>query len=175
NLFKYRADDLIAYGADGIAQNMHNQRGHGMELDINYTATNKLSLRGNFAWQKSKDQDTAEPVADAPGYQASLALRLRATHSCTLNTQANWVAGRKRVSGDTNRATMKDYTTVDLTVRCDHIAGKPLEIAASIRNAFNADIREPSPYNPMLGRAGVVGDYPQEGRSFYIEASYKFK
>ncbi|VAW86806.1 TonB-dependent receptor, partial [hydrothermal vent metagenome] len=42
NLFKYRADDLIAYGADGIAQNMHNQRGHGMELDINYTATNKL-------------------------------------------------------------------------------------------------------------------------------------
>lgn len=174
NLFKYQADDLIGYGADGIAQNMRNQRGHGMELNFDYTATNKLTLLGNFAWQKSKDQDTAEPIADAPGYQTSLALRLRATNSCTLNSQANWVAGRKRVSGD-NRPTVKDYTTVDLSVRCNHIAGKPLEIAASIRNTFNADVREPSPYNPMLSRAGVVGDYPQEGRSLYIEASYTFK
>lgn len=167
NLFKYQADDLIAYGDDGIAQNMHNQQGHGLELDINYTATSKLSLRGNFAWQKSKDQDTSEVVADAPGYQTSLMLRWRASNSCTLSSQANWVAGRKRVAGDT-RPTVKDYTVVDFTARCNHIAGKPLEIAASVRNAFDKDIREPSP-------AGVVGDYPQEGRSLYVEASYKFK
>jgi len=174
NLFKYQADDLIAYGADGIAQNMHNQQGHGLELDINYTATSKLSLRGNFAWQKSKDQDTGEPVADAPGYQTSLMLRWRASNSCTLSSQANWVAGRKRMEGDT-RPTVKDYTAVDFTARCNHITGKPLEIAASIRNAFDADIREPSSYNSTMGRAGVVADYPQEGRSLYVEASYTFK
>ncbi len=172
NLFKYQADDLIAYGANGVAENIHNQRGHGMELEINYTATKKLTLWGNFAWQKSKDQDTAEPVADAPSYQATLALRLRATNTCTLSSQANWVAGRKRVSADT-RPAVKDYIAVDLTARCHYIHGTPLEIAASIRNAFNKDIREPSSYTGSA--MGVVGDYPQEERSLYIEASYTFK
>ncbi|MCF6218650.1 MAG: TonB-dependent receptor [Gammaproteobacteria bacterium] len=174
NLFQYQARDLIAYGADGVAQNAHDQRGYGMEMEFNYIASKQLTLLGNFSWQRSKDRESSEPVADAPGYQASLALRMRTTDRCNLNAQANWVAGRQRALSD-GRAPIDDYMAIDFTARCNYLFKQPLEIAASIRNALNNDIREPSPYNPIAGSAGVANDYPQEGRSLYVELSYTFK
>ena len=166
NLFRYQADDLIALDSNNISQNLYNQRGYGLELDVNYKASNKLTLQGNFAWQRSTDRDTLEPIADAPGRQASLAMHLRINNHCTFNTQFNWVADRERPAID-QRGAIDDYRTVDLTTRCSSIADKPLEIAASIRNAFDEDIREPS-------LEAVPNDYPQEGRSLYVEMSYQF-
>ncbi|MCF6231209.1 MAG: TonB-dependent receptor [Gammaproteobacteria bacterium] len=174
NLFSYQANNLIAFTDNGVAQNAHDQRGYGMEMEFNYIASKQLTLLGNFSWQRSKDRESSEPVADAPGYQASLALRMRTTDRCNLNAQANWVAGRQRALSD-GRAPIDDYMAIDFTARCNYLFKQPLEIAASIRNALNNDIREPSPYNPIAGSAGVANDYPQEGRSLYVELSYTFK
>ena len=166
NLFRYQARDLIGLDDNFTAQNLHNQHGYGIELDVEFKATNKLTLLGNMAWQRSKDRDTSEPISDAPGHQVSLALRLRTTDRCFFNTQINWVADRQRTLEDT-RSQVDDHTTLDLITRCHNIFGKPLEIAASVKNALNEGIREPS-------SIATPHDYPQEGRSVYIELSYNF-
>lgn len=165
NLFRYQIDDLIDYDSSGIAQNMHNQRGYGMELDMSYRASNTVDLLGNFALQHSKNRNSLEAIHDAPGRQVSLSLRVKATDTCSVNTMFNWVANRKREAGD-SRAPVDDYATVNLNARCSELAGTNIEIAAGVRNLFERDIREPS-------SSATPNDYPQEGRSLYVEFSYK--
>ena len=151
---------------------MHNQRGYGMELDIHYKASDKVDLLSNVAWQRSKNRDTLEAIHDAPGHQASVGLRVQTASSCSINAMLNWVADRKREASDT-RDQVDDYTTVNLNSRCNQIAHTNLDVSVGIRNIFDEDAREPSPYNTDIGSSSVPNDYPQEGRSFYMELSYK--
>lgn len=70
---------------------------------------------------------------------------------------------RMRAAGDT-RPAVPDYTTVDLTVRTAR--GKNhWDFAASVRNMFDADAREPS-----LAPGQIPYDLPLPGRNFYIQA-----
>jgi len=182
NFYSYTVDGLIDF-VGGKAQNAHDLKGHGMEVDISWQASDSLLLFGNLAWQKSENRDTNEAVADAPGRQMSLAVRYKTTNSCSLNGQANWVADRKRakqafsaVAGVSNdaREEVGDYVTVDFTAFCS-LHGSPIDLAFSIRNAFDENAREPSPYNPDLQQANMPGDYPLEGRSGYLELTYRFE
>lgn len=102
-------------------------------------------------------------MADAPGQRAFFDARWKFLPGWTAGAQVNRVADRKRVAGDTRDA-IKDYTTVDMTLRHQFIA-QNMELAASVRNAFNADAREPS-------NGTIPGDYPLEKRSFHIELKY---
>lgn len=182
NLYTYTIDGLIDF-VGGKAQNAHDITGHGMEIDINWRLNDRLALLTNMAWQHSENEATKEDIADAPGYQVSLGLRHKTTQHCTLNGQANWIADRKRarqasseVTGVSNdsRDPIDDYTTVDFTVYCQ-IPQSPIEVTISLRNAFDADAREPSPYNPDLLMANMPNDYPLEGRNGYVEMVYRFE
>ncbi len=164
NIFRYDLDDLIDQVA-GKSQNVNDQDGYGVEADIVWQAMGRLDVVANYAWQHSEDSNTGATIADAPAHQASLGLRYKATDYCSVNPQANWVADRVRAAGDT-RADISDYTLVDLTLRCNSRKW-PIELAASVRNAFDEDAREPS-------AAAIPNDFPLEGRSFYIEVVYHF-
>jgi iron complex outermembrane receptor protein len=61
---------------------------------------------------------------------------------------------------------LKGYTLVDITLRRTHINDK-FDIAASVKNIFDADAREPS-LSPGL----IPNDLPLAGRNFYVEARY---
>jgi outer membrane receptor protein involved in Fe transport len=78
------------------------------------------------------------------------------------------VAERKRAVGDT-RPDVPDYTTVDLSLRTD-TSKKGWSFAGSIRNLFDADVREPAPARPGIS---IPNDLPMPGRSFYLQAAYK--
>ena len=164
NIFRYDLDDLIDQ-VGGKAQNVNDQDGHGIETDIVWQAMDKLDVFANYAWQHSEDSNTGATIADAPAHQASVGLRYQATDRCSVNPQVNWVADRARAAGDT-RADISDYTLVDLTLRCNSRQW-PMDLAASVHNAFDEDAREPS-------AAAIPNDFPLEGRSFYIEAAYHF-
>jgi iron complex outermembrane receptor protein len=53
------------------------------------------------------------------------------------------------------------------------------EIAASVRNLFNADVREPSLYaapvagHPEIPTSLIPNDLPMAPRSFYVQAVYR--
>ncbi len=177
NLFRYQADDLIDYKAGGTAENLRDQRGYGMELDVEHRTSKRITFLANYAWQRSKDRDTLHDTPNAPGRQLSLALRIKTDSECSISGQLNHVMDRARAYTDLNndgyldkdpRDPIKDYTTIDVVGRCSGMKDMPLEIAASIRNALNEDVREPAPIT-------VYNDFPQEGRSLYIELSYYFE
>lgn len=82
--------------------------------------------------------------------------------------QLNWVADRKRAAGDL-RPDIADYTAVDLTLRTTNRNNR-WNFAASVRNLFNADVREPS----LTPGTAIPNDLPMAPRSLYWQAICRF-
>ena len=64
----------------------------------------------------------------------------------------------------------RSYTTVDLSATLKNFY-KTLEIQATVRNLFDQRYRDPDTSGAALK---VPGDYPREGISWFLNASYKF-
>lgn len=83
------------------------------------------------------------------------------------STQINWVADRNRAPGDV-RPNIADYATLDVTVRTSS-RKRQWDFSASVRNLFNADVREPS----VAPGTAIPYDLPMAPRSLYLQASYR--
>jgi len=170
NIFYYRAKDLIDYVQDPFlttetAQNIKDQTGYGLELELEYALTNTISLRGNYSYQHSQDSDTKERVADAPVNQLFAQVQYRPNINWNINTQYYYIGKRYREATDTRDALDSD-TLVNLTIeRTDIIKG--LDGLVSARNLFNSDYIEPS-------SIVVPNDYPMAGISVFAELRYRF-
>lgn len=62
---------------------------------------------------------------------------------------------------------MPDYLTVDLTLRTRR-GTNGWEVAASVRNLFDAVVIEPS----LAPGLSIPQNLPMAGRAFYLQASY---
>jgi iron complex outermembrane receptor protein len=171
NLFHYRMQDIIRPIPDlppattVTAQNTGNQNGYGLEYEINWAVSNVLKANLNYALQHSEDQTSHTDAGNAPHNQIYGRLDWAFHPGWSLNPQVTWVGERQRVFGDP-RPPLKGYTLVDLTLR--HInLNENFEVAASVRNLFDTDAREPS-LSPGL----IPNDLPLAGRNFYIELRY---
>ena len=170
SLFTYEVEGLIEAVPDAgqttaTAQNAKDLEGHGFEIEAEWLVTNTLRLRGNVAYQRSKDKDTGEMVPDAPGLQFYANAHWKFLPEWSLDGQYFWIGNRHRASGDT-RTEIKDYDLVNMTVRKKNLL-KNWDIAVAVRNLFNNDAREPS-------QPSIPNDYPLEGRSFWAELRYHF-
>jgi iron complex outermembrane receptor protein len=170
SLFSYKAKDLIEYVPDSgattsTAQNSRNQDGYGFEWEADWKVGNNLSFRTNYAWQHSEDSNSGVEIHDAPSQQFYISTNWQLAHQWTLNSQLNWVGDRKRAANDT-RSDIDDYTLVNLSLRRQNIAPQ-LDLTLSALNIFNDDAKEPS-------NGTIPDDYPLEGRSVWLELSYRF-
>jgi iron complex outermembrane receptor protein len=174
NLFHYRMKDVIRFVANAdpttgsTAQNAGNQHGSGLELEFAWDAATDLKLSGNYAYQRSIDENTNQDAGLAPHHHAYLRTDWRFVPGWTLGGQVNWVADRMRQAGD-NRPKIADYTTADLTLRATQLR-KDWELAFSVRNLFNVDAREPT---QASSAANIPNDLPLPGRSLYLELRYR--
>lgn len=171
NFFHYNMHDIIRFTADPApattitAQNAGDQSGYGLEWEINWTLTDALKLYANYALQHSEDQTSHTDAGNAPHNKIYGRLDWAFEQNWSFNPQVTWIGERQRVFGDT-RPPLKGYTLVDITLRRAKIS-ENFEIAASIRNLFNADAREPS-LSPGL----IPDDLPLARRNFYVELRY---
>jgi len=174
NAFTYQINDLIELvgGAVKTTQNHKDQSGHGFEVEVEWEALTSLRLNGNAAYQRSKDDATGEIVPDAPGLQWSASALWGFLPEWSLNSQYLWIGDRHRAMGDT-RPDIADYGLLNLTLRRTNIA-QHWDAALAVRNLFSENVREPTAYNPDLGRAVTPGDYPMEGRAIWAELSCHF-
>ncbi len=171
NLFHYRMDDVIRFmpnGAGNTARNEGKQHGSGLELEFTWDAASDLRLAGNYAFQRSIDENTDQDAGLAPHHQVHLRADWRYAPGWSLNGQVNWVVDRERPAGD-NRPQIDDYATFDLTLRTDKLRAG-WEAAFSIRNLFDADVREPT---TGFSATNIPGDLPLPGRSLYLELRYQ--
>jgi hypothetical protein len=82
-----------------------------------------------------------------------------------IQSQLNWIGGRTSELQDL-RSPMKDYETIDFTLRGRKL-WEHLNFTASLRNAFDAN-------NLESARSEIPVNLPLPGRSFYLEASVDF-
>lgn len=160
NLFYYDMQDIIRFTP--MAENTGDQTGHGLELEFEWSVTDDLSVRGNYAYQNSEDEDTDSDAPNAPMQQLYLRADYRIAAAWSVNTQLNHVMDRKRAAGDL-RPEVDDYTTLDLTLRGKELM-PGLDLAISFRNLTDEDAFEPS-----LAPGFIPNDLPLAGRSVFAE------
>lgn len=166
SLFRYDMKDIIRT-VGGVYANTGAQNGQGAEIEAVWDASHSLRLTGNYSWQRSVDETTQQDAGYAPHHHIYARADWRVDSNLLASTQVNWVADRKRAAGDT-RPDIADYTTVDLTLRTKNGSNR-WDFSASVRNLFNADVREPS-FAPGLS---IPNDLPMALRSVYLQAIYR--
>ena len=134
-----------------------------MELESTLDVSTNLRLTGNISLQHSTDEATGQDAGIAPHRRLFGRADWRLAPLWQFGTTVNHVADRKREPGDT-RPQIPDYTTVDLTLRREKLAGN-WDVRAMVINLFNADAREPTFYSVK----GMPSDLPLPGRAFYIQ------
>lgn len=173
SLFRYDMKDIIrTAGFPATRSNSGEQHGHGFELEATHDLRGNLRLQGHYAFQRSTDDTTGQDAGYAPRHQLFGRMDWGFASGLVLGGQVNRVAGRERAPGDT-RSPIKDYTTVDLTLRARRLVAD-WDFSASVRNLFDADVREPSLYSPGHPTPVLIqNDLPMAGRTLYLQWIYR--
>lgn len=164
NFFQYRMKNIIR-PAVTTYQNAGDQTGRGLELEAALDATSNLRLAGSFSLQHSTDQATGQDAGMAPHRRLFGRADWRFAPQWQFGTTLNHVAGRMREPGDI-RPNVPDYTTVDMTLRREKLAGN-WDVRAMLMNLFNRKAWEPT-----FRSAGMPSDLPIPGRAFFIQLQY---
>jgi outer membrane receptor for ferrienterochelin and colicins len=170
-LFTYQAKKMIDFIPDAgatikLAQNSNSQDGKGFEWEINWKPAQSLQLGMSYSHQDAIDTKTDRRIPDAPGEQIKANLNWLLAKDWSLNSQVGWVSDRERPIGDL-RAPVKDYTLLNVALNRKNLLPN-MDMQVAIRNATNADAREPS-------SGTIPDDYPLESRSFWLGLTYAFK
>jgi len=163
NLYYYQIKDIIGV-ANSTFQNGGNQEGYGSELEWNWQVSEQWNVMGNYAWQHSTNEQTNQQVAGVPEHHVYFATRWQFMPDWQLQPQINWIGGR--INTIAANGALNDYETIDITLRGKKLFGH-LNVAASMRNMFDANYSEPASVN-------IGQNLPMPGRSFYLEASVNF-
>jgi outer membrane receptor for ferrienterochelin and colicins len=170
-LFDYRARDMIEFvddistpqDASKFAGNIRDQNGKGFEFEVNWKPSSQLHLSASYSQQAATDALNDSKIPDAPGQQVKANLNWMFASQWSLNSQLNWIGDRARALSDT-RPAIADYTLLNLTLHRKNIL-PDLDVSFSVRNAANADAREPS-------SGSIADDYPLESRSLWLGLTY---
>ena len=169
NLFQYKWDDIIRFTP--VAQNIGEQEGYGAEFEFDWKINRSFDLIGNYAFQKSEDEDVDEDSGNAPQHQFYVRANWEFVPNWYLTPQWNFVLDRDRVPGDTRTDDPDDYDVFDLTIRNKSLF-KRLEVAISARNLFNSRPYEPSLFSPS--GLFIPNDLPIARRSVFGEVRVNF-
>lgn len=170
-LFKYQAKKMIDFVSDvgattKTARNFNGQDGKGFEWEVNWKPSAQFQYGLSYSQQSAIDSKSDERVPDAPGKQIKANLNWLITTDWSLNSQLYWVADRERSQSD-RRPPVEDYTLLNFTLNRKNLLPN-LDLQLAVRNAGNADAREPS-------SGTIPDDYPLESRSLWLGLTYTFK
>ncbi|MFZ6872345.1 TonB-dependent receptor plug domain-containing protein [Undibacterium sp. Di27W] len=173
NVFRYNMQDIIRAvanptpGTGATFYNTGNQNGHGLEAELQWELNKDLKFLANYSYQHSIDESTQVDAGYSPHHHVYARADWQIRSGWIISPQVNWVADRRRAAGDV-RPAIPDYTSVDISLRSQRERGK-WEWSASVRNLFNADIREPS----IAPGLAIPNDLPMAPRSVYLQVVYK--
>ena len=175
NYFYSIIDDQIGWvpstipGQAAVNTNIGKTTTQGIELGLSGAYGTDLYWKAAYAYQDPRDDITGRRLPYVPSQRASGSVNYALTKYANLHTDVLWTGPRPRAQGDT-RPEAPAYTTVDLAVMLKNFY-KTLEIQATVRNLFDERYKDPD----TSGAAkSVPGDFPREGISGFVTASYKF-
>ncbi len=169
NFYYYEIEDLIAIKVLGVAtptvENTEGQMGYGTEFEWDWQLHEQWNLKGNYAWQYSRNKATKRRIANVPEHQVYVAMAWHFLPQWQIQTQLNWLG--HRLNGKvSNNQLLKDYQTVDITLNSQRFFDT-IDLSASVRNVFDSN-----------GKEGAVNSFPDNlpiaSRSFYLETTIHF-
>lgn len=171
NAFRNSMRDIIrttsASDGSSVFANIGSQRGRGGEIEASLQVNRGLRLSGHYAYQRSIDEDSRRDAGYAPRHHAWARTDWSFRSGWLLGLQLNHVGDRRRAGGDL-RPDIADYTTLDLVLRTARVK-KGVEVGLTVRNLFNADVREPS----LSPGTALPNDLPMAPRALYLQAIYR--
>lgn len=170
NLYYYEIKDLIAVIPDvgkpsATFRNSGNQHGYGSEFEWNWQAAEDWSISGNYAWQRAINQQNHDRATYVPEHHIYVAMDWQFLPKWQLQPQINWIGGR--VPAITDNKPLRDYETVDITLRGKKLFNH-LNVTASVHNLFDAT------NNLEPASTSLPQNIPIPGRLFYLEAAVNF-
>jgi outer membrane receptor protein involved in Fe transport len=176
NIFTYRLTDKILFVQDKkeqvyLAQNAGSQTGKGFVVEGGWLFNENWAFAGSYAYQRAEDQEQ-HTIANVPLQDIYLRADWRISPSWCLSSQASWILDRHRTANDP-REPVKDFVNVDLSL---HYAKpkSPWHLTLTIRNLFDADVREPTPGPDESGMIKIPYDLPMPGFNYFLEFRYNF-
>lgn len=166
SLFRYRMKDIIVPTASLTYENVGEQKGRGIEVDVLWEPSMTLSLAGNISYQRSKNVSTKQDVGVAPSFHSFVRADWAFAPLWHVAPSVNYVANRDREFGDARNST-DDFATLDLSLQRDEIAGN-WDLRLNVINIFDEDAVEPT-----IQASGVPADLPLSGRAAFIQLTHK--
>lgn len=167
NVYFYKISDLISEMSNRQGQTVRNipgNIGYGTEFEWDWDIFKQLNLKGNYAWQYARNEETNRRVSHVPEHQIYTAVTWEFLPQWKIQTQLNWIGRRVNDKGD-NRS-LNDYETVDITLNSRQFFGH-IGFSASVHNVFDSD-----------GKEAAVLSYSNNhsiaSRSFYLETNLRF-
>lgn len=145
--------------------NVGNLHGNGMEFEAQWEASRNVRVTANLSLQQTIDENTNTDAGYVPHKHAFARAAWRMAGNWMLSPQVDWVADRRRATGDT-RPPVPDYTIMDLTLNTKN---DRWEYSASVRNIFNATALEPS----LAPGTAIPYDLPVAPRTIWLQAVLK--
>jgi outer membrane cobalamin receptor len=137
----------------------------GVEMEFSSRLKGGSIMSINYTYQNAVNELTDSRATDVPWQKLNASFNYR--HSRFVNTYAGLNhRGRLSRADDDGRSEIVSHTTLDIAL---NIKG-PLDqwdVTASIYNFFDKNYYDPTQAGTM------ISDYPKQGRSFNLEASYK--
>lgn len=169
--YRYRMRDVIrtTLSGDGSAEfnNVGRQNGRGLEAEFTWQAGRRWSISGHYALQRSIDDASGQDAGGAPRQRLWARADWTMAGGWALNGQLSHVGERRRAPGDARRP-LAGHTSLDLALRSPQ-RGRGWELAAGLRNLFDARMREPS----LAPGTSLPEDIPLPGRSVSLQWVYR--
>ncbi len=176
SLFHYKIKDLIENSPKPginalVSSNIGEREGSGLEWELTWKASHDFNITGNYAFQDARDTQNGGSVGDSPRQKIFVMGQWQASEHWQVSTTINWVADRHRVKNDP-RGKIDDYVMTDLIIT-QRNALKDWGFELIVRNLFDVDAREPSPYAATAPKGAVMpDDYPLASRGFFLSMFY---
>jgi iron complex outermembrane receptor protein len=175
SLFSYDWKDIVQFVPDpGLttktAQNTGRQKGHGLEVEFEWTATDVLKFSGNYSWQRSENKLTGDDSPYAPRQQIYLMADYTINDNFDFFAKTYWILDRLR-AGDDLRGPIGDYNITDFNINW-HSENYPIGFRLIARNVFDKDAKHQTENDGPI--VLIPNDLPMPGRSFDLEFNYKF-
>jgi iron complex outermembrane receptor protein len=172
NYFYSKIKDLIALDSSTTPA-MYKNTGkfitQGIEMSLQGNVLFNLFWKFAYTYQDPRDDITGDKLPYVPSQRINGSVNYAMNRYLNLHTDVIWTGSRPRSTGDT-RSDSPSYTTVDLAVTGKNFI-KNFEIQASIHNLFDERFHDPDTSGALNS---VPGDFPREGISAFVTATYKF-
>ncbi|MBI5665339.1 MAG: TonB-dependent receptor [Nitrospirae bacterium] len=171
NYFYSEINDLIIWDAQSPA--LHVNAGEAEVDGIEFVFTGQYThddyWKLSYTYQDPVDSATNERLPYVPLHRATGSVNYGLTKYLNARTDILWTGERSRPAGD-KRDDVAAYTTVDLALTLKNFY-KTMEIQGTVHNLFDEKYEDPD----TSGASQLIpGDFPREGISGMLTASYKF-